>query len=458
MEQVGFRNRKVNTVRSGSIKTFQYILMVFFQILSLSACSADSTDSFFNKTPQKTLSNNGSHEVNTPVVIKFFSNVPDRTQGLGNLEQKLLDEYLKDHPELNIKTEFLHDEIYRQKILVYMTSNDLPDIFFTWSLPSFFDPLVKGSYLAELNLEDYTQYDFQDGALDSFTRDGKLYGLPKNLDFWVLYYHADIFEKMKIKVPENYLQLLETVRLLRAKGITPCAINGQDKWSLAINLQVFIEESANETNHPDEIYYRAACYYKKLMDAGFYQPDFDTTDYSSARNLFLQGRTAMYTMGSWEMGMATDVSIPEKVRNNIRAAVFLGPGSGVEAANNLVGWYGGGYSVYSNSSVKTEAIKLINTIMRPGNYAKLGWNNGYVIPPVNLVNYLNGKESALQKDLIDILERAGSISGPAFNDRLTPGFKSEAENLVLQLSKGVLIPEMFVEELKKAKEKAESDE
>lgn len=222
-------------------------------------------------------------------------------------------------------------------------------------------------------------------------------------------------------------------------------------------MQAFIEYIANGSNHSDESYYKAAAYYKKLMDAGFYQQDFETTDYSSARNLFLQGRAAMYTMGSWEMGMATDTSIPENIRKNIRATTFLSLGSGKKTANNLVGWYGGGYSVHKNSTAISEAIKLMNTIMLSDNYAKLGWENGHVIPPVNLVNYLNGRESALQKDLVKIFDDAETISGPAFNDRLTPDFKSQAENLVLQLSKGVLTPEMFVKELKMAKEKAELD-
>ena len=51
-------------------------------------------------------------------------------------------------------------------------------------------------------------------------------------------------------------------------------------------------------------------------------------------------------------------------------------GRGQGKSTDLMGWFGGGYAVSANSPVKAEAIKLLNYIMAPENWAKNAWQLG----------------------------------------------------------------------------------
>ena len=46
------------------------------------------------------------------------------------------------------------------------------------------------------------------------------------------------------------------------------------------------------------------------------------SDYGAARNLFGQGKAAMYLMGSWEMGLATDSNFSDEFKSNVDAFKF----------------------------------------------------------------------------------------------------------------------------------------
>ena len=46
------------------------------------------------------------------------------------------------------------------------------------------------------------------------------------------------------------------------------------------------------------------------------------SDYGASRNLFGQGKAAMYLMGSWEMGLATDTNFSDEFRANVDAFKF----------------------------------------------------------------------------------------------------------------------------------------
>lgn len=402
------------------------------------------------------------------VNIKFFSSNPDRTQGLGLLEQLNMDKYSKENPNVKIDMEALQDEPYKQKIQAYMASGDMPDLFSGWSIPAFRAPLVKGNFLAELNQQDYVGFDFLPGALDSFSTDGKLYGLPKNADFYLLYINKKLFDDNGIKIPETLNDLISVSKEFRAKGIAPCAIGGKDRWPLGYVIQTFMERVTGDPAVTEEVceqtvqfaknsdISKAANYYKQLMDAKFFQDSFTSADYGTAKNLFVQGQAAMYFTGSWEMGMATDQNIPEDMRKNIRGIKFPGIEGEKGSSDSLVILFGGGYMVSSNSKVKEEAIKLMNYIVKPENYAKYAWENGIIMPPNKLDSVLTGKENDLQKDLVGILNGAKTGSGPAYSDRLNPQFKNDSENLSQQFSAGMITPDKFLEELDKAAAKANS--
>ncbi|HYE82085.1 MAG TPA: extracellular solute-binding protein [Clostridia bacterium] len=437
-------------MKTRAIKWVSIMLSLIF-LLGIAGCTAE-----------KPAATQAEPQEDKKVTIKFFSNLPDRAAGQGKLEQMLIDNYIKENPNVTIELEALQDEPYKQKFKAYASGNSIPDIYMVWGQPSFFNPVMEAGYAAELNAADFADYEFFNGALDGFSLNGKLYGLPRNTDYMVLYYNKALFESNGVKVPETFEEVITAAKAFRAKGIAPIAMNGKDKWAIALLYQdLVIKEGGDQKLIYDAIsgkvkfvenpvLKKAAEDLKALMDVKGFQDSFVAADYGAANNLFAQEKAAMYYMGAWEVGMDSNPNFSDSFKKNVDAVKFPGPGTGAGKATDLLAWNGGGYAVSANSPVKDEAIKLLKYIMKPENWAKNGWQQGLVVPGQKYDSYLTGNETNLQKKLTEVLSSTTSISGTSWNDSVTPDFKTSSESLSQELAAGMLTPEEFLAELDKA--------
>ncbi len=432
------------------IKLTSIILTLLF-LLGITGCAADNKASNQTK-PSK----------DNKITIKFFSNLPDRAAGQGKLEQMLIDNYMKENTNVTIQLEALQDEAYKQKFKAYASGNQLPDLFMVWGQPSFFNPVMQAGYAAELKAADFADYQFFTGALNGFSLNGKLYGLPRNTDYMVLYYNKALFEQNGVKVPESFEDVITAAKAFRAKGIAPIAVNGKDKWAIALLYQdLVIKEGGDQKLIYDAlngkvkftqnaVLKKAAEDLKALMDVKGFQDSFVSADYGAANNLFAQEKAAMYYMGSWEVGMDSNPNFADSFKKNVDVVKFPAPSTGSGKSTDLLAWNGGGYAVSANSPVKDEAIKLLKYMMKPDNWAKNGWQLGLVVPGQKYNSYLTGKETNLQKKLTEVLSSTTSISGTSWNDSVSPDFKTLSENLSQELAAGMLTPEKFLAEIDKA--------
>lgn len=268
------------------------------------------------------------------ITLKFFTALADRANGSGKVEQDIIDAYMKEHPNVKIEVEALQDEPYKSKIKVYASSNQMPDIIQAWGQPSFLSPLLDNDLLLELNSADFEGDQFVSGSMDGFSKDGKLYGLPRSADYMVMFYNKKIFADNGIEVPKTTADLLAAVKTLRANKINPIAMNGMDAWTLPIWYEFVAQRQNGDFNKMDEAVARkisfndpslvaAATEMQDFANAKGFADGWLTADYGAARNLFGQGQAAMFFMGAWESGLATDVNFSEEFRNNVGAFAFL---------------------------------------------------------------------------------------------------------------------------------------
>ena len=52
----------------------------------------------------------GRQDTDGEVIIKLFSNLPDRKNGQGLVEQTIIDQYMSENPNVNIEVEALDEE------------------------------------------------------------------------------------------------------------------------------------------------------------------------------------------------------------------------------------------------------------------------------------------------------------------------------------------------------------
>ena len=389
------------------------------------------------------------------VTLKLFSNLPDRKTGQGLVEQKLIDEYMEANKNVKIEVEALDEEAYKTKFKAY-SMEGMPDVVSIWGQPAFLDEVVDAGVLAELDQSDYTDYKFVEGSLDGYTYDGKLYGLPRNTDVQCIFYNEKMFKDNNWEVPSTYDELIALAGKIKDAGIIPMAMDGGDGWPMAVYLsdvlyklvgsdyQNVVSNAVKNGDFTDANIKKATELLKQAADAGLFQNGYDSQDYGTAMNLFTNGQAAMFYMGSWESSMALNPDIPDDVKNNIRAFTMPVVEGGKASATDILAWNGGGYAVSANSQVKDEAIKFLNYMYQPDKLSKYGWENGVGLSAQDQTAYLTGNETELQKQVMDILKNATSISGTPINDCGPSAFKTSIESEIQGVSNGSTSVEDFL--------------
>lgn len=381
------------------------------------------------------------------VTLKVFSNLPDRKNGQGLVEQTIIDQYMEENKNVKIEVEALDEEAYKTKFKAY-AMDGMPDVVSIWGQPSFLDEVLDAGVLAELNEGDYADYKFIEGSLNGFKKDGKLYGLPRNTDVAVFYYNQKMFEDNGWEVPATYDDLLALAPEIAKKDIVPCAMDGGDGWPMAVYLSDLmfkiagdeyatkISDAIANKDFSDPVYAQATQLMKDAADAGLFQKGYDSQDYGTAQNLFTNGQAAMFYMGSWETSMATNEDIPQEIRENIRVFTMPVVKDGKGTATDIAAWNGGGYAVSESSEVKEEAIKFLNYMYKPENLSKLGWENGVGMSAQDQSDYMTGDETELQLQIVDLVKNATSVSGTPLNDCGPSAFKTSIESEIQGVSNG----------------------
>ncbi|MFC4100215.1 ABC transporter substrate-binding protein [Paenibacillus xanthanilyticus] len=394
--------------------------------------------------------------------LTFFTNNSDRAVGQGKMEQDLIDAYMRDHPNVTIEVETLSpDPQYQDKIKVYNASNKLPDIISSWGNMSFLKPLVESGALAEIDRSELDGHQFEAAALDSYSIDGKLYGFPRNSDFWVLYYNKRIFAENGLAPPATESELMDVVAVLKTKGIVPIAMDGREAWTSGIWFDTMLQRvtgtwdtaaqamaGTGSFGGPETI--EAAKAMRRWIEAGAFGDGFLNQDYGAARSLFGQGKAAMFMMGEWEMGMSADGSFPADVRDHIGAIPIPSVGGGRGTAKDLTAWFGGGYSVSAQSPRKAEAIAFLKWMFQPDNWAKRVWQNGITFPAQRYDGFMTGSESALQRELNEIYTGASSYSGTVSQDKFTSETQKTYYDALQKLEGGSISPEAFASAISSA--------
>lgn len=277
---------------------FVIVLTMILSLLFLNSCGTDT------RPPEAS---------EPPVRLDLWGWV-----GSGSMEEKLLIEAaVKEFNETNpyhavIDYQTFNDE-FKIKIGTEVAANNTPDMFFTWE-EGFLAPFVKSGNVIPLD-SIINKSKFIPGILDHVSVDGKVYAMPLVQTAQLVYYNKALFDKYGIDVPRTMDELLQAIGILRTHGIVPIALGNKDIWpgGLILNTlayrhggpDIFTKVVKGEMAFTDPAFVRAAKDFERLVDAGAFQPDANSTDMDGARRLFMDGKAAMWVMGSWELSVLT---------------------------------------------------------------------------------------------------------------------------------------------------------
>jgi len=182
--------------------------------------------------------------------------------------------------------------------------------------PDLLSPLARNGQLLDLEpalkqLGVYSQLDPVAVNIDKKLNGGKLYGLPFELNIEGFWYNKKIFADNGLQPPRTWDDLVQDAATLQQKGIEPFSASGTQGWPITrlISGYLFrelgpaamdnIKSGKAKLTDPD--YLKAAQAVADLGKKGYFGNGVATLDYDPAVDVFLQGKAAMFYMGSWEL-------------------------------------------------------------------------------------------------------------------------------------------------------------
>ncbi|MCC3374429.1 extracellular solute-binding protein [Cohnella sp. REN36] len=401
----------------------------------------------------------GSHEnlaldpgAGDRVTIKMMHLWPEAgALGQHQIVNKIIAEYEADHPNVTIKQEVLDNEQYKAKIRVLSAVNELPDVGLTWAA-GYLQPFVEGELFAPLDdlLNGELRDSFVAGTTEAYAVDGKTYALPLEFNIAPVYYNKKLFRQFHLEVPKTFAEFRHAADTLAAGGVTPIALGNKDRWTGSLWYMYMADRIAGSRALADAIegkasfsvpgLVQAARNVQDLVDAGAFEPGFNGLSNDEAKAIFLNGKAAMYLVGTWELpNFTTNRDIPQDFRDNVGFFKFptIEGGQG-----NIDGWVGGpgvGLFVAQNSEVKDEAKSFVEYFVK--RWGEQSVTDAGVIPATK-VDTATVKLPQLYIDLLDEMNKATSLT--LFADvQMKPGAAETHLNQIQALFGKAVTPEQF---------------
>ncbi|MGM0445123.1 MAG: ABC transporter substrate-binding protein [Bacillota bacterium] len=172
-------------------------------------------------------------------VITFVHRWPE--DNFNSYFDYAIKQFQEQNPNVVFKMESFSPEEYEQKINMFFSTDNPPDIFYTSAGE------YGNKYIGENQVLELTEYYDEDNiwsdniieaAVNSFTYDNKIYGVPISMDVRMLAYNKEIFNKLDIEVPETWSEFIKVLEILKEEGYIPLGYS--DKTSLHGGLYITI--------------------------------------------------------------------------------------------------------------------------------------------------------------------------------------------------------------------------
>ncbi|AIQ47478.1 ABC transporter substrate-binding protein [Paenibacillus sp. FSL R7-0273] len=347
--------------------------------LSLAACgnSGNKADeSAATNAPKSTNSANSGGNAAEPapdsgkkVTLTFQNIYPDPATPSHKMINELTEQYMKEHPNVTIELDTLNTDQQKVKLKTQAASKEVPDITIV-NPAAQMKPFVDAGLFAPLNdmLDQNGLKDtYQEGLLDYYSFDGNVYALPDGNNIEVVYYNKELFEQAGIaNTPTTFEEMLQDVKILKEKGITPLAIGEKDSWTgsfLFMNILLrtnggpgFLQDVLDgKKTFEDPAFIEAVDAFQQLVQAGAFPDGATSIDANAGGNIFKSGKAAMWVIGSWETGAIDASSVAGKV-----GAFQFPTVNGKGNPNEFMLAPGSAFAVSANSEHLAETKDFLN--------------------------------------------------------------------------------------------------
>ena len=250
------------------------------------------------------------------VTVNFFHRWPNEPK--NSYINSLIDEFEAANPDIDIVADCVLNDSYKKKIRVLVSTDALPDVFFSWS-GVFGENLTRSGRV--LALDDVMARDSEwssqivEGQWAPFNYNGKQYGAPWSMDGKAFFYNVDVFNELGIEVPTTLNELYAVCEKLKENGYDePISAGFSAPWAVShylgticqrvVDPEVLAKDYTGGGDFSDPAYIEALNIFKKLGE--YMTSDPCSVDHEFARNAFIMGVSPMCYMQLAEMKYMRD--------------------------------------------------------------------------------------------------------------------------------------------------------
>lgn len=316
----------------------------------------------------------GSGLVQAQQTISMWSHWPDEQSKRGFIEDRVK-AFEAATPQCKVNLQFIQKADLYASVKTSVRTGQAPDIFWlepdeiAFAKSGFLEPL--DGYINLANLEDW--------ARQSWSVNGKVYGLPVEAYSVELYYNKELMKKVGVTPPANMqmsqAQFTDLVKKSAAAGITPISSGVGDRpFPGAYLLQEILLRKlglddyramlTGKLSFTDPRVIEGLTWVKELVDAGAYPKSFSTLKLGESHYYFHTNPGAMmFPIASWYTGRAFVPADKGGQPQGFQLGLMKFPAmAGAKCPECKTLAVGGSYVMYSRSKNKECAGKLLNSI------------------------------------------------------------------------------------------------
>jgi ABC-type glycerol-3-phosphate transport system substrate-binding protein len=266
--------------------------------------------------------------------------MPEKQKSFETLAQK----YLQETGIKVVFKKYFPKDVYRNKISMAQTSNELPEIFNPLAEKRELASFIQGGLIANLSEDldkaSWKENFFLEALLKDYYENGNewniepgIYSIPLDMQSLVIFYNKNLFVKAGLDPnvpPVTWQEFIETGKRLKQASIKPFASGFAQGWFIGsfakfYEMSILGEDGILKTieggiPYTDEKWIKIFNLFKDMQDNGFFTPQtiINMTN-KEVEEKFASEKVAMIFGGSW----ALPVYIKNKKKINI--GTFLPP-------------------------------------------------------------------------------------------------------------------------------------
>ena len=221
------------------------------------------------------------------------------TEGHQVALDKVIEDYNNSQDTYEVTAKYVPFADFKKQLSIGASADELPDI-------AILDSPDHASYATMGIFEELTgKFDvdsYYDGAVNSCTLDGKLYGVPFGVNCLGLYYNEDMLNAAGCSVPTTWDELMETAKAVTTESVSGLAFCSVQNEEGTFNFTPWLWSTGASSYEMDSKGgIKALTFAKELIDSGVMSKECINWTQGDVMNQFIAGNVAMMVNGPWQI-------------------------------------------------------------------------------------------------------------------------------------------------------------